>query len=410
MIQLQLSSPIPVQHSVLLLLLCAVVVSSYELRLVTYNIQAWRDSNHDCNFERIVQTIQDLKPDILCLNEVLHPFCKPNRRSENDGPIRDYYQRVKAGRGRDTRIDPDLFVPKDIRRDSFLYRLASETGLDATIEFIGATDRHSFGCGVEFGNAILTHLETATIQHCLLDDVSLQEELTFRKNNNDLPPQQSRDFIDPRVFSTYQIKMKPLLAAANDNNEPTIFGVAATHLDHKSEEVRELQIRKGLQETIITSGDTSNAPALQNVSHLICGDFNTFQKQDCDLRDRSFGNGDKSGTKEKTTWDTILELYDENNWPAPYEKSLVLETLREYGYEDTWYIAQDRDKNEFPEFTAWSHRPLMRIDHVFLKNDVNSKTSLSVQDHFRADSNHDGSDHFPVVVDFRVENVKQQGQ
>ena len=48
-----------------------------QLRVVTMNIHAWRDSDHRLNFDRLVAQLQKLRPDVVCLNEVLHPFCAP---------------------------------------------------------------------------------------------------------------------------------------------------------------------------------------------------------------------------------------------------------------------------------------------------------------------------------------------
>ena len=131
---------------------------------------------------------------------------------------------------------------------------------------------------------------------------------------------------------------------------------------------------------------------LVDLPHVVCGDFNTFQKSD--------GNDD--------TWNEILNLYQENNWAAPMEQSLVLESLKEFGYQDTFYHQQSSKKKKpsaHPKPTAWTNRPLMRIDHIFLKNPSSLEQEESekfvVLEHFRANS--DASDHFPVVLDFRIE-------
>ena len=44
-----------------------------QLRVVTMNIHAWRDSDHRLNFDRLVAQLRTLNADVVCLNEVLHP-------------------------------------------------------------------------------------------------------------------------------------------------------------------------------------------------------------------------------------------------------------------------------------------------------------------------------------------------
>lgn len=331
------------------------------LRLVTYNIQAWRDSNHDCNFKRIVQVVQELQPDVLCLNEVLHPFANPNNNNNNNH--QEYYRKVHAKQGHTIPI-PSSLIPSQ-RSSSFLFQLSQATNLP-NVEFCGATDSHYFGQGVEFGNALLTHLPIQTIQHCLL---------SVQPGDIDLG-NQPRDHVEPRAFSAYQ------LVAGNSH----CFGVGVVHLDHKSEELREQQIQRGFR-------GTSNHLLNANISQLICGDMNTFQKFDC--------------TDE--AWDRLLSLYQENQWPLPPEQSLVLNKLKDLGYHDSFYHSNFdyKQRKTLPQATAWTHRPLMRIDHVFYKNaarnyDESSYGSkIRIQNHFRGDL--DASDHFPVVVDFQID-------
>ena len=170
----------------------------------------------------------------------------------------------------------------------------------------------------------------------------------------------------------------------NFQNNNHSIGVAVTHLDHKSEELREKQIRQGIQQT--------EKQMLRELSHVVCGDFNTFQKSDC----------------SDISWNNILNLYAQNGWPEPMEKSLVLEALREKGYEDTYYNSVDfrcrQEEDEeamYPQPTAWTNRPLMRIDHVFLKNCNLSKTQFEVKSHC-CGSDFEGSDHFPIAVDLQI--------
>ena len=348
--------------------------------------------NHECNFDRILHAIKELQPDILCLNEVLHPFCNPltTKTSSSDSEssstpslteedlqkIQEYYQAVKDRVQPSPIIDPTLFIPSQQEQEtSFLHRLSKETNL-CHVEYCGATNEHSFGrgTGVQFGNAILTTKDYPIhkFQHHVLQP----------EPNDIYLGNQQRTYVDPRVFSAYQIKIKTKKVST------ILFGVGVVHLDHKSEELRQKQMQRGIHETQAT---------LMGIPHFICGDMNTFQKSD----------GDDS------TWNEICNLYTENNWPLPPNNSLVIELLqsKEYGYQDTYYVQQSAT-NKYPSPTAWTDRPLMRIDHVFVKNDNEESCSASsdgekkkkivIEKHF-CGRDYDGSDHFPVIVDFRIE-------
>ena len=91
-----------------------------QLRVVTMNIHAWRDSDHLLNFDRLVDQIQRLRPDIVCLNEVLHPFCAP-------APDDPYWEEVRARRGHSCGPAAGS-VPADAS-ESLLQRLSSAVEL-----------------------------------------------------------------------------------------------------------------------------------------------------------------------------------------------------------------------------------------------------------------------------------------
>jgi endonuclease/exonuclease/phosphatase family metal-dependent hydrolase len=105
------------------------------VRLMSYNIQAWRDSQHQDSFDRIVDCVKQTRPDILCLNEVLHPFYKP---PNYDG---DYYRQIQS-KQRGVRI-PESFLPAnddEQQYSSFLHQLAEAVHLP-NVEYVGATAR-----------------------------------------------------------------------------------------------------------------------------------------------------------------------------------------------------------------------------------------------------------------------------
>eukprot|EP00550_Attheya_septentrionalis_P011346 CAMPEP_0198303830 /NCGR_PEP_ID=MMETSP1449-20131203/57091_1 /TAXON_ID=420275 /ORGANISM="Attheya septentrionalis, Strain CCMP2084" /LENGTH=395 /DNA_ID=CAMNT_0044006337 /DNA_START=77 /DNA_END=1264 /DNA_ORIENTATION=- len=349
----------------------AVTKSSHKLRLMTYNIHAWRDASHKCNFDRLVTVIQDVQPDVLCLNEVLHPFC--NNKNENDAmsPIfSDYYTLIQEGKGRDTPLGPS-FLPTNVETESFLYQLANATGLQCCIEYAPATDQSFFGQGVSFGNAILSRVPLQHVKHFVLEPE--EDDLTLGN--------QERSHVEARAFSAAVVSC----FACDDPTHSMDLCICFTHLDHKSEELREKQVLQGLDQCK-SLGET--------IPCVICGDLNTFQRSDCN-----------SGS-----WNSILNLYQENQWPAPPEQSLVLGALKEHGFRDAhWDIIQTKHKNakddddhnnNFPDPTSWTNRPLMRIDHVLYKSPSERIATNSLVPVSYRRINTDASDHFPVVVDF----------
>ena len=343
------------------------------IKLMTYNIHAWRDSDHQCNFDRVIQVVNQAKPDILCLNEVLHPFATPSRTSstpQQKSIAEEYYNSVEHGNGKNSLINK-TFIP-DKEKETFLHKLAKATKLE-NIDFLGATDNSFFGKGTSFGNAILSRYPIEDCIHVPLD----VEDGDIKLGN------QKRDFVDARAFSAAILD----LGSDEKDDKQKRIGVVCTHLDHKSEELREQQVKRGIRKS---------EPFLEGIPHLICGDFNTFQGSD---------NDEKS-------WQKILNLYKDRGWPTPSERSLVIDALvNDFGYQDAFYESLKHESNDgskssqqiLPQPTSWTANPLMRIDHVLLKNQPTELGTLAANTlvpihYYRIDT--DASDHFPVVLEF----------
>ena len=236
------------------------------LRVMSYNIHAWRDCDHKDNFDRIVEAVQLVNPDICCLNEVLHPFVAPGGLEGSQ-----YYENVKDGKGRGLKLPSDHLPAK--MEDSFLYRLAKHTGLDY-LEY-GAADpvESSFG-RVPFGNAILSRFPFKSCTHVPLEVEDGDVELGY----------QERDIVDPRqaIVATIDVDGKK-------------FGVISTHLDQKSEELRGKQTMKVIKAV--------NRILSSDHPKIICGDFNSFRRKDID----------------RPTWEALCELYKSRSWGQPNE-------------------------------------------------------------------------------------------
>ena len=320
------------------------------LRIMSYNIHAWRDCDHKDNFDRIVEAVQLVNPDICCLNEVLHPFVAPGGSEGSQ-----YYEDVKDGKGRGLKLPSD-HLPAKIE-DSFLYRLAKHTGLDY-LEY-GAADpvESSFG-RVPFGNAILSRFPFKSCTHVPLEVEDGDVELGY----------QERDIVDPR---------QAIVATVNVDGKK--FGVICTHLDQKSEELRGKQMMK-----VIKAANRILSP---DHPKIICGDFNSFRRKDMD----------------RPTWEALCELYKSRSWGQPNEVSLVLEALEKDGYADTFTFSG----GQYPKPTCWTDTPVMRIDHMLVKSAKPQSDGKQSKPHdIRAISHQrvdlDGSDHFPIMVDFQI--------
>jgi endonuclease/exonuclease/phosphatase family metal-dependent hydrolase len=243
------------------------------LRVMTWNVHAWRDSDHRDNFDGVVETCQGERPDILCLNEVLHPY---NIEAQTDG----YLAAVKDGAGVGLDVRPCAVA------DSYLHRLAAALGMPH-VAFVEAERAKCFFGAAPFGNAVLSRRPFVDAGHLVL----AAEPGDVRLGG------QRRDDVESRGV---------VWAAVEVGDERV--GFAAAHLDHKAEELREKQIGRCLDHV------NAHCPAL----HLVCGDLNTFRRAD----------------HSDAAWDAIVAFYASRGWPRPAERSLALDACEARGYAD----------------------------------------------------------------------------
>ena len=243
------------------------------LRVMTWNVHAWRDSDHRDNFDGVVETCQGEQPDVLCLNEVLHPY---NIEAQKDG----YLAAVKNGEGVGLDVRPCAVA------DSYLHRLAAALGMPH-VAFVEAERAKCFFGAAPFGNAVLSRRPFVDAGHLVL----AAEPGDVRLGG------QRRDDVESRGV---------VWAAVEVGDERV--GFAAAHLDHKAEELREKQIGRCLDHV------NAHCPAL----HLVCGDLNTFRRAD----------------HSDAAWDAIVAFYASRGWPRPAERSLALDACEARGYAD----------------------------------------------------------------------------
>ena len=124
------------------------------LRVMTYNVHAWRDSGHADNFDRVVDVCAAEDADVLCLNEVLHPY---NIEAQTDG----YLAAVKDGAGVGLDVRPCAVA------DSYLHRLAAALGMPH-VAFVEAERAKCFFGAAPFGNAVLSRRPFVDAGHLVL--------------------------------------------------------------------------------------------------------------------------------------------------------------------------------------------------------------------------------------------------
>ncbi|KAJ8599287.1 hypothetical protein CTAYLR_006780 [Chrysophaeum taylorii] len=315
------------------------------LRVVSYNVHAFRDSGHLDNFERLVKVLKAVDADVICLNECLHPYAAD--RSFATARDRDeYFEAVREGRGRGRP------APLSSPSESYLERLVKALGMSHLVFGQAECDLCSFG-EIPFGSAICSRVPVVSARTLAMRSTPEDAKLGG----------QPREVAESRgaVWVTLRLGAGHLV-------------VATTHLDHKAEELRLKQMSTCL--------DALQPDAeIADLGALICGDFNTFQKID--------------HTDDDWIW--IRELYSSNGWPAPDERSLVLDHLHDCGFHDAHALLRG-DNTALPQLTCWTHRPVFRIDHCLVSDTLRRR--CEVLGYRRLDTA--ASDHFPLVIDLEI--------
>ena len=183
------------------------------LRIATYNVHAWRDSNHVENLERIATMMRAVQPDVIMLNEVLHPFVAPPR----DDP---YWEAARLREPSAWAHQPEEgTVPTPDAAENWLNKLAEELDM-SHITFARASDRTVFG-GWKFGNAIISRYPLVDVHHHLLE--TSVDDMMLGDQDRSIRDVEDRSAISARVLLPGKLGQQPSL------------GLLATHLDHRAE-------------------------------------------------------------------------------------------------------------------------------------------------------------------------------
>ena len=317
------------------------------LRVITFNVHAFRDADHRCSFDRIASLLTKLQPDILCLNEVIHPFTAPPA----DDP---YWSTVRHRRGRGYTLPPEARPHGE--HEAFLARLSQALGLPHVAFGPATTTGSSFGL-VPFGNSILS-------RHALTDVTYV----AYKVSEQDMR-------LGEQTRTPADMEDRACILATVDLPCGIALGVACMHLDHKAEELREEQCSQFI---------AAARRHFREQPYVLCGDLNSFDSRDMDA----------------DGWQRICALYASKGWPPPRRTSLVRTVLDAAGLDDTFALWTERTAQEKPPSTSWT---ATRIDYVMLsRQQLGAEASLRIRIRSHRTVASDASDHLPVVVDFEV--------
>ena len=321
--------------------------AAQQLRLLSYNIHGWRDSDHVDNLARVTELLRDTNADVVCLQEVLHPFKPP----ADPTAAAEYLERVKVNRGFNWQAEVE---PCD-SADTYLMKLSKAAGYPYVSWGVAHGIDNYFGA--PFGNAILSRYPiVAEARLNLTPDAKFQQGRRLAAEN--------------RQLTTVKVDLP---------SGPQSFTVL--HLDQLNDELRLEQLHEML------------LFAEQFGPQILCGDFNSFARADCD----------------DVQWQRIVDDATSKGWPAPPETTRTRDEMERRGYKDLFYCVDSAAEHPCdlspvpkavfdrvtPGATCWVKNPLIRIDYIYMSESM--RPSCSVLKYGRIID--DASDHFGVYVD-----------
>lgn len=289
------------------------------LRVATYNVRRFKGADGQSSVSAIADTLARLQPTVVALNEV------------------------------DIGLRPEA-----------LESLAQKLG-GFSVAFFG----HVRG---KYGNALLSKYPIIAIREThLRGGTEVGFPAGTKKFNGEIAKEGELHRIG-RGLLECDIQLPA-------DNASRVLTIAVTHLDHISEDQRNVQLSHVLE-------------ALGTNSHrsLLIGDLNALSRSDYSADE----------------WRTLEERAVANGWVGP--ASGCLDKLHSSGFVDAFAASRgcgalsDRpDSGADPIFSAHVGHPLYRIDYCFVAA-ASGLTPLAAAVHTSVQL----SDHFPVTFDFRV--------
>ncbi len=271
------------------------------MRIVTYNIQYWTGMDRTQDPERTLAAIREMNPDIIALQEVVHPFAEVGGR-----PILERVAQALGGE----------YVFGQIWAPGELPHLDQPMGLALVSRF-----------------PILAHAN-----HKL----------------SHTGPTHPRRLLEMRVLLP-------------GDRELTLY---VTHLEWRTESVREEQVRSLLQWTTRDRGRP----------HLLLGDFNSVHPEDVARYEESGGR-----------WEEFVDEI-EADFPQAAREPRAIPRILKAGYVDAFLAVGEGDGR-----TYTTAQPLLRLDYCFV--DPSLAAALQRARRWDTELGRTASDHFPLVVD-----------
>lgn len=258
------------------------------------------------------------------------------------------------------KLRPSLVCLQEVdlrKRPGALQEVGRELGMEAA--FFGHVQGH-------YGNALLS---TAAIRRT--HEVALEGGTEVEH-----PPASGK---------TYRIHRGMLIVELTVGDQEQPLSIACTHLDHMTEAARRTQMRHVIRE-------------LKQLGHphLLVGDLNALTR--ADYSDGEWARHEATNAKK--------------GWAAPADSSArmgSLHLLTSEGYCDGFtevHSAPDSGRGREHRWTAHVDDPRFRIDYIFRSSHASEhgEPALAALAAF-VDQKAIASDHFPLVVDFRVAQV-----
>jgi len=292
------------------------------MKIATFNIHGWRTADGRPNFDRLTRTLTQIDADIVGLNEVFYPYGSNGDRGATGAQL----------------SDPSIKTPA-------LELLAAELGMHFVFGPCMRWPAQSEMPPNAYGNALLSRwpIVASAAHHLTPKEENLQQVLVGSEQ---------RGMLEGRILLP--------------NNET--FTIYQTHLDHKDEAARLVQLR-----TLRTWTSRD-----RNRPHLLMGDFNAISPWDFTDRQPFFER---------------LALHEKGKNLVNGEKGpQLVSQVEKAGYTDTLALFGEPGKESYMN----ADQPL-RIDYIFASKPlVDSVKSCQV---WIEPIGEEASDHRPVVAE-----------
>eukprot|EP01095_Lingulamoeba_sp_RSL-Kostka_P014261 TRINITY_DN616_c0_g5_i1.p1 TRINITY_DN616_c0_g5~~TRINITY_DN616_c0_g5_i1.p1 ORF type:complete len:333 (+),score=83.02 TRINITY_DN616_c0_g5_i1:142-1140(+) len=311
-----------------------------KLRIITFNVHYFKDERDICNVNSLIKLFKELKPDILCLQEVT------------------------------------TFSPS--HDSGILLKISSKLNLPY---------EHSSLAPSPIRNIIPDQYDT------ILSNIPFKKKhetvLTYKKKQK-------------RGFSFVQLDLSfhglSDIFIGTTHIDQAFENVRLKQFDQIQECIKEVSMEyhneNDDQEDLNEGYDDDNEPKTDLVPHIICGDFNVLCKKD--YTDDQWQ--EIYDIRAKNRWELPKDtFYNTLTNELEYHDSFYCFN------KDNRNIGNDNEENnesinDIENIKTCRYNT--RIDYIFLSNNIVTKRNIKIINYERIDTRI--SDHFPVLIDFEI--------